>query len=192
MDRAHPQRPGHGVSAFRRDHPFAEAGAGRRGFREAPPSPEPRGGSRNHRARVHRALRDSANINPWRDPADGVSGRRDRDPTAHSNSLFGEILFPVYVGVIVWGGIYLRDERLRTLVPWRQLACNHDGEKVGRCRIEEIWFIILGISERSRRDEQSTSTGGHTEGRIYSCLRTASAKNGTSAVRTLPAGRSTT
>jgi hypothetical protein len=36
-----------------------------------------------------------------------------------SNSLFGEILFPVYVGVIVWGGIYLRDARLRGLFPWR-------------------------------------------------------------------------
>jgi hypothetical protein len=36
-----------------------------------------------------------------------------------SNSLFGEILFPVYVGVLVWGGIYLRDERLRALFPWR-------------------------------------------------------------------------
>ena len=36
-----------------------------------------------------------------------------------SNSLFGEILFPVYVGVLVWGGLYLRDDRLRTLFPWR-------------------------------------------------------------------------
>jgi hypothetical protein len=36
-----------------------------------------------------------------------------------SNSLFGEILFPVYVGVILWGGIYLRDERLRALFPLR-------------------------------------------------------------------------
>jgi hypothetical protein len=35
------------------------------------------------------------------------------------NSLFGEVLFPVYVGVFVWGGIYLRDERLRTLLPLR-------------------------------------------------------------------------
>jgi hypothetical protein len=35
------------------------------------------------------------------------------------NSLFGEVLFPVYVGVIVWGGIYMRDERLRALIPWR-------------------------------------------------------------------------
>ena len=36
-----------------------------------------------------------------------------------STSLFGEILFPVYVGIILWGGLYLRDERLRTIVPWR-------------------------------------------------------------------------
>jgi hypothetical protein len=36
-----------------------------------------------------------------------------------SNSLFGEILFPVYVGVVVWGGIYLRDDRLRALLPLR-------------------------------------------------------------------------
>jgi hypothetical protein len=35
------------------------------------------------------------------------------------NSLFGEVLFPVYVGVMVWGGLYLRDARLRTLIPWR-------------------------------------------------------------------------
>src|SRR5579863_9040919 len=35
------------------------------------------------------------------------------------NSLFGEILFPVYVGVLLWGGIYLRDEQLRALFPWR-------------------------------------------------------------------------
>jgi hypothetical protein len=37
-----------------------------------------------------------------------------------SNSLFGEILFPVYVSAILWGGLYLRDERLRALVPWRR------------------------------------------------------------------------
>jgi DoxX-like protein len=35
------------------------------------------------------------------------------------NSLFGEVLFPVYIGVILWGGIYLRDERLRTMIPLR-------------------------------------------------------------------------
>jgi|HubBroStandDraft_4_1064222.scaffolds.fasta_scaffold631751_1 hypothetical protein len=35
------------------------------------------------------------------------------------NPFFGEVLFPVYVGVFLWGGIYLRDERLRTLLPFR-------------------------------------------------------------------------
>jgi hypothetical protein len=33
--------------------------------------------------------------------------------------LFSSVLFGVYFGVIAWGGLYLRDERLRTLVPWR-------------------------------------------------------------------------
>ena len=36
-----------------------------------------------------------------------------------STSLFGEILFPVYVGLMACGGIYLRDDRLRTLIPLR-------------------------------------------------------------------------
>jgi hypothetical protein len=29
------------------------------------------------------------------------------------------ILFPVYVAALVWGGLFLRDERLRALVPLR-------------------------------------------------------------------------
>lgn len=37
-----------------------------------------------------------------------------------SNSLFGEILFPVYVGILLWAGLYLRDEKLRAIVPWRR------------------------------------------------------------------------
>jgi hypothetical protein len=35
------------------------------------------------------------------------------------NSLFGEVLFPVYVAVFLWVGIYLRDARLRSMVPLR-------------------------------------------------------------------------
>jgi DoxX-like protein len=35
------------------------------------------------------------------------------------NPFFGEVLFPVYVGIFLWGGIYLRDERLRMLIPFR-------------------------------------------------------------------------
>ena len=33
--------------------------------------------------------------------------------------LFSHILFGVYVGVFLWLGLYLRDERLRALVPLR-------------------------------------------------------------------------
>jgi hypothetical protein len=31
-------------------------------------------------------------------------------------ALFGQILFGVYVGVLAWGGLYLRDGRLRALL----------------------------------------------------------------------------
>lgn len=33
--------------------------------------------------------------------------------------LFTHILFPVYVGVLLWGGLYLRDDRVRGLIPLR-------------------------------------------------------------------------
>lgn len=33
--------------------------------------------------------------------------------------LFSNILFPVYMGAMVWGGLYLREGRLRELVPVR-------------------------------------------------------------------------
>jgi len=35
------------------------------------------------------------------------------------NPLFTHVLFPVYVGVLLWLGLYLRDTRLRALVPFR-------------------------------------------------------------------------
>lgn len=34
--------------------------------------------------------------------------------------LFSSVLFGVYFGVLVWGGLYLRDERLRSLIPLRR------------------------------------------------------------------------
>ena len=33
--------------------------------------------------------------------------------------LFSHVLFPVYVGVLLWGGLYLRDSRLRAIFPVR-------------------------------------------------------------------------
>jgi hypothetical protein len=34
--------------------------------------------------------------------------------------LFSSVLFGVYFGLLIWGGLYLRDERLRALIPLRQ------------------------------------------------------------------------
>lgn len=34
--------------------------------------------------------------------------------------LFTHLLFGLYLGLMVWGGLYLRDERLRALMPFRR------------------------------------------------------------------------
>ena len=36
-----------------------------------------------------------------------------------SNPLLTHTLFPVYVALLLWGGLYLREQRLRALVPLR-------------------------------------------------------------------------
>jgi hypothetical protein len=36
------------------------------------------------------------------------------------NPLFTHLLFGVYLGLMVWGGLYLRDPRIRALIPWRR------------------------------------------------------------------------
>lgn len=35
------------------------------------------------------------------------------------NPLFAEALFPVYFSVLIWGGLFLRERRLRALIPFR-------------------------------------------------------------------------
>jgi hypothetical protein len=34
--------------------------------------------------------------------------------------LFTHVLFGVYVGVLAWGGLWLRNPRLRALLPWQR------------------------------------------------------------------------
>jgi hypothetical protein len=34
--------------------------------------------------------------------------------------LFSHTLFSLYLGLIMWGGLWLRDEKLRALFPWRR------------------------------------------------------------------------
>jgi hypothetical protein len=36
--------------------------------------------------------------------------------------LFTHVLFGVYLGILLWGGLYLRDARLRALIPIRTNA----------------------------------------------------------------------
>lgn len=38
------------------------------------------------------------------------------------NPLFTHVLFPVYVALLLWGGLWLRDRRLRTLLPLGSLG----------------------------------------------------------------------
>jgi hypothetical protein len=37
-----------------------------------------------------------------------------------SSPLLTHTLFPIYVALLLWGGVYLREERLRALVPFRR------------------------------------------------------------------------
>jgi len=34
--------------------------------------------------------------------------------------LFSHTLFGVYLGLLIWGGLYLREPRLRALIPFRR------------------------------------------------------------------------
>lgn len=34
--------------------------------------------------------------------------------------LLSHTLFPIYFGVLVWGGLYLRDARVRAIAPWNE------------------------------------------------------------------------
>ena len=36
------------------------------------------------------------------------------------NPLFSHILFSVYLGLFMWGGLWLRDPALRAIFPWRK------------------------------------------------------------------------
>ena len=39
-----------------------------------------------------------------------------------ANPLFSHVLFPTYVAALLWGGLILRDARLRTLLPIRRAS----------------------------------------------------------------------
>jgi hypothetical protein len=36
------------------------------------------------------------------------------------NPLFSHVLFSIYLGLFMWGGLWLRDPSVRALFPWRR------------------------------------------------------------------------
>jgi len=50
----------------------------------------------------------------------GVMGGAIASHVRVGDPLFSHILFGVYLGLMLWGGLWLRDERLRALMPWRR------------------------------------------------------------------------
>ena len=49
----------------------------------------------------------------------GVMGGAIASHLRLGNPLFSHVLFGVYLGLFAWGGLWLRDPRLRAVMPWR-------------------------------------------------------------------------
>ena len=50
----------------------------------------------------------------------GLLGGAIASHLRQGDPLFSHVLFGVYVGLMAWGGLYLRDEKLRALIPLRR------------------------------------------------------------------------
>ena len=70
---------------------------------------------RGRRAGLCCPVCDSADFSSRGDPADGLSRRRNCYPCAIGEPFFA----PIVLGVLVWGGLFLREARLRALLPLR-------------------------------------------------------------------------
>jgi hypothetical protein len=51
----------------------------------------------------------------------GVFGGAIATHLRHADPLFSHVLFGVYLGAFMWGGLWLRDPALRTLFPFRRM-----------------------------------------------------------------------
>lgn len=49
--------------------------------------------------------------------------------------LFSSVLFGAYFGLLAWGGLYLRDPRLRALLPWRVVTSTYTDEAEGEAHV---------------------------------------------------------
>lgn len=50
----------------------------------------------------------------------GVLGGAMATQIRVGNPLFSHVLFSIYLGLFMWGGLWLRDPALRSLFPWRR------------------------------------------------------------------------
>lgn len=50
----------------------------------------------------------------------GVLGGAMATQIRVGNPLFSHVLFSVYLGLAMWGGLWLRDPELRAIFPWRR------------------------------------------------------------------------
>ncbi|MBD0413750.1 DoxX family protein [Oryzicola mucosus] len=50
----------------------------------------------------------------------GVLGGAMATQIRIGNPLFSHVLFSIYLGLFMWGGLWLRDPALRAIFPWRQ------------------------------------------------------------------------
>ena len=119
MGRTHHQRRGCTVHAFRRRNPFNEAGSRVTAFAQLgyPIGLAPVLGIIGLVCVALYAIPRTSILGAI--VLTGYLGGAVASHLRVGGSLFGEVLFPVYFGVLVWGGLFLRDERLRTLIPLR-------------------------------------------------------------------------
>ena len=88
----------------------------RMGYGSSETLPRPR----NYFHRLHRALSDPADLVPWRDHHAAISAARWPRMSRIGSPLFTHTLFGLYLGLLLWGGLWLRDRRLRELIPFRR------------------------------------------------------------------------
>ena len=52
----------------------------------------------------------------------GIFGGAIATHLRHADPLFSHVLFGIYLGFFMWGGLWLRDPALRTIFPLRRMA----------------------------------------------------------------------
>jgi DoxX-like protein len=69
---------------------------------------------------VSRCASDAAHVGIWALLLTGYLGGAIATHVRVGSPLLGYTLFPTYVAALVWGGLYLRESRLRDLLPLRR------------------------------------------------------------------------